>query len=250
MKRKLVVTLALSMSLIICNTAFAAIVTKAVTPVKKVATKIVAKKVVAKPVVKKAVAKVLPLVYTWTTVRSKMLAANIGPNFRELKDVYETGPYVRLDYNYMPEYANGRNSYSNVFDISSLKGKVPNMDFTIGVFGNHSSDPKVATNATLAGNIFYETVFPKKGKEFSKLLEKVDKRYVVKGNMHINLPTVIFFENRRVIVDIQEYYYRMDFSAVNDKTDIWKEVYESIDGNYMKFTKAEFKKYMPELKNY
>jgi len=250
MKKRLILTLAISLSIVLLGSlAFA-------TVAPKVAPKAVIK-VVPKPVVKpvaKPIAKpiVLPLVYTWATVRSKMLNANIGPNFREMTDLGSNGkPFVRLDYNYIPNYDNGNNLYSNVFNIMSLKGIVPNMDIGMGIFGNNSADPKVTANVRLALATFCEALFPKQGKVFDALTDKVTVRSAIVGKYSVDLPTVFFFGGRRIFITPHSMgYMTIDISAINDKTDIWKEVYQGLDIKQLASDKATLKKYMPELKNY
>lgn len=42
----------------------------------------------------------------------------------------------------------------------------------------------------------------------------------------------------------------VEFSAINDKTDIWKQIYTDVDIKIVIPNKITLKKYMPELKNY
>ena len=191
------------------------------------------------------------LIYTWETVKSKMLNAKIGPNFRELQGITEGKSWSSLQYNSHPEYTQAGSTY-DVLDMNSLKGSEPNMDIGIIILGNVDQSPKILANLQLTNDVLCEALFPGHGKEFDVLTSNAKLRHVEKGNNQIDFPNVYFFGGRRIIVTLHSMGWTSYYlSAINDKTNIWTEL-ESIDDgmSYMKFTRAQLKTYMPELKNY
>ena len=178
-----------------------------------------------------------------------MLNSNIGPNIAELPIEFEGMKLTLINYTTFPK--NRDIDQWNVFNLCDLKGIQFGMDFQMALMGINDSDPKEVANAHSAISVFFEAAFPKQGKAFYTAACKVKLRNVVINKRTFDLPTVLFFVGRRVIIQPASMgYATYSFSPVNDKADIWKELYASDNYAYYKITKAQFQKYMPELKYY
>ena len=191
------------------------------------------------------------LTYTWDTVRNTMLNAKIGLNFTEENGITEGKKWSILQYDSNPEYTTMVTEYT-VFTMASEKDDIPNIDIGIGWMGTNNKDTKILANLNFAWDIMCRAISPNHEEEFSNLINAAKLRHVEKGNMQDDLPTVCFLNGRRIYIRP----YSMGFmsiyiSAINDKSDIWTEL-NNIDKDIQQIhlTKADLKKYMPELKNY
>lgn len=234
MKKKLILTLTISLSILLLgSSAFATVAPK-----------------VAPKVVVKVVPKVIPLVYTYESVYANILKANVGPNVIANVITYEDNVVRKqIIYNFK---GSDIDTSTTAFRIHSAKGILPNMDMKIISYARGNADVKKMANLDKAYNVLDEAMFPKQGKIFDTMISKVKLRVIKKGyNQEVDLPTVLFLGGRRVFVTPRQMHFSVVYvSAINDKTDIWKELESVVYLKNMNFTRAELKKHMPELKNY
>lgn len=198
--------------------------------------------------------------YTWQGVKSRMLNAGLGSDlfaksFGDLyMDVFKEVDPVYLTYN-STQYK--QNDDYDAFTMNSIKrDDLPYMDFGL-LMGAYDGDycakivPNFQSKLENAENVICESIFPGRGAEFYPVTDNVTLRTAIKGNIAIDLPTVYFFGGRRIFVTPHRMgFTTMEFSGINDNSNIWSEIYTLEQFTSSEFSVDELKKYMPELKNY